>query len=196
MKKITSFIMMACVAVGLMVSKDEAAAQAVNAKIVVVDFERVTRDAEVSKDVNAQLQKERLAIQGKAAELQSTLGAERQALESQRNIIAADAFQQKAQAWQQKAQAAEGSIQQLNQRLQVSAQQAQLEIAGKLKPIIRTVMEAKGATMVLDKQVVYLSVGGLDITTEVIDLLNKEISNLQIQAVNTEAVTPAVPAKN
>ncbi len=192
MKKMTSLFTAAFLAIGLLISQAPAMAQSVDAKIITVDFDRVTRDALVAKDVAAQLQKERLAIEARANNLQTSLQAERQALESQRNIIAQEAFQQKAQEWEAKGRQAQQEVASLNQRLQASAQQANLEIQRGLRPIIQDVMTQKGATMVLDKALVYHSVGGMDVTTEVIDLLNQKMTTYQIQSVNAggEAAAP------
>ena len=158
-----------------------ASAQAVGeAKIILVDFNRVTTEALVGQDVAAQLESNRVKIEGRASELDQALAAERADLERQQSLLAPDAFEERVRAFSQRQLAARTELEQLNAQHQRAAQQASLEIQRTLRPIILNIMEERGATIVLDKLTVYHSVGGLDATTQVIEKLDGALSSFQI----------------
>lgn len=150
------------------------------ARILIVDFTRVTNDSLVGRDVAAQLERERVKIESRATELNTQLKTEQDELKVQRNIIAPDAFEGRMRDFNQRAQGAQDELTQMQQTLQRAAQQANLEIARQLKPIVIAVMQEKGGTMVLDKNIVYHSVAGLDVTTEVIDRLDAQMPSFQV----------------
>jgi len=150
------------------------------AKIILVDFNRVTTEALVGRDVAAQLESNRVNIEGRASELDQGLATERSELERQQSLLAPDAFEERVRAFSQRQLAARTELEQRNAQHQRAAQQASLEIQRVLRPIILAIMEERGATVVLDKMTVYHSVGGLDATTQVIERLDSAMSSFQI----------------
>lgn len=157
-----------------------ASAQALgDVKIMIVDFQRVQNESLVGQDYASQANSARLAIESKEASLVTELLAEKDRLEKQRNIIAQEALKQRATELDQKAQQAEALIKQLRRDLNVAARQSTLEIQRALRPIVVKAMVDRGATMVIDKAVVYHFTGSLDVTTEIIDLLNGKITVLK-----------------
>lgn len=158
-----------------------AAAQDVTeARIIVIDFQRVTTESLVGKDVAMQLESNRVKVESRAGELDQQLASEQDELGRQRNIIAPDAFEERVRSFNQRRQQAQAELQRLNQQHQRAAQQASLEIQRVLRPIVMDLMNEKGATIVLDKDLVYHSVGGLDVTTEVIERLDNTLSSFQV----------------
>ncbi|MCK5042114.1 MAG: OmpH family outer membrane protein, partial [Sphingomonadales bacterium] len=119
-------------------------------------------------------------LEVRAGELDQMLQVERQELERQQSIIAPEAFEERVRAFQQRQLNAQNEIEQTNGQQQRAAQQASIEIQRVLRPIIIEVMESKQATIVFDKNQAYHSIGGLDVTTTVIDKLNSALSNLPV----------------
>lgn len=150
------------------------------ARIILIDFGRVTTESLVGQDVAAQLESNRARLETRAGELDQLLQVERQELERQQSIIAPDAFEERVRGFQQRQLNAQNEIEQLNGQHQRAAQQASIEIQRVLRPIIIDVMESKGATIVFDRNQAYHSIGGLDVTTTVIDNLNSALSNLAV----------------
>lgn len=157
-----------------------AQAQAPNAKIIVVDFDRVSRESMVGQDISAQMESNRTDLESHARRIQQQLGAEQQELQQQRSIVSDEAFQQRLQQFQQRAQQQQAQLQGLTQQARQAMQQANLEVQRALRPIVRQVMEEKGANVVLDKALVSQHAAGLDVTTEVIERLNQELSEYDV----------------
>lgn len=163
-------------------------AQAVPAaKIMFIDFTRVTQESLVGQDVAAQLDSNRVKLETRAGNLDQQLQLERQELQRQQSIIAPDAFEERVRGFQQRQLSAQNELEQLNNQHQRAAQQASLEIQRVLRPIIISVMDGRGATIVMDKNTVYHSIGGLDGTTTVIEKLNAALSSFAVTFPSVQA---------
>jgi len=160
-----------------------------NAKILVVDFDRVSRESLVGQDISAQMESNRADLERYARGVQQNLGAQQQELQQQRNVISEEAFQQRLQRFQQQAQQQQSQLEQLTQEARQAMQQANSEVQRALRPIVRDIMEERGANLVLDKALVSQSASGLDVTTEVIERLNEKMDSHEVSL-------PQIPNSN
>ena len=179
-KKFTTLFLSALVITGTLFTASANAQAVGTAKIILVDFDRVTKESLVGKDVRAQIESRRITMEARAGELEKTLIDERNALQAQRTIIAPDAFEQKAKEFTAKQQAAQTEMTSKNQSLQRAAQQANSEIQRTLKPLVLAMMKEKGASIVLDKGLTYHSEGGMDVTTTIIERLDLALSAFKL----------------
>ena len=154
------------------------------ARIVIVDFNRVTIESLVGQDVAAQLESNRVSVEARAGDLDTLLKSDEEELRRKRNIIAPDAVQERLRGFNQKQQEARDELQQRTLQHQRAAQHASLEIQRTLRTIILEVMNTHGATIVLDRAIIYHSTGGLDVTTEVIELLDRALSQFEVTLPN------------
>lgn len=171
-------MLMAIVALAL--SGSAIAQEVAPARIVVVDFDRVSRESLVGKDISAQMESNRVALEQKVSNTQKSLTNEQEEIAKQRNIISQEAFQERARAFEQKAQQMQAELQNLQNQARQAMQQANLEVQRALRPVVRSLREAKGANIVLDKALVSDHAPGLDITTEVIEGLDKALPAFQV----------------
>ncbi len=180
MKKFTTLILSALVITGTLFTASANAQAVGNAKIILVDFDRVTKESLVGKDVRAQIDSMRITMEARAGDLQKSLTDESNALKAQRTIIAPDAFEQKAKEFQGKQQLAQAEMTGKQNSLQRAAQQANSEIQRTLKPLVLAMMTEKGASLVMDKSLIYHSVGGIDVTTTLIERLDLALSTFKL----------------
>lgn len=157
-----------------------AAQEVAPARIVVVDFDRVSRESLVGKDIAAQMESNGVALEQKVRNTQQSLTTEQEEIAKQRNIISQEAFQERARAFEQKAQQKQAELQNLQNQARQAMQQANVEVQRALRPVVRTLREQKGANIVLDKALVSDHAPGLDITTEVIEGLDKALPAFQV----------------
>ncbi len=182
-KKI-AIVAMALIGLIAMVPGAPAMAQARNtptARIILVDFDRVSRESLVGKDIAAQMESHRVDLEKKARAMQQELKAEEEELKKQRNIISPEAFQERVRALQRKAQAKQNEINGLGQQARRAMQQAQLEVQRVLRPIVKKIMDERGANMVMDKALVSQHAAGLDVTTEVIERLDQAMPSFDVR---------------
>ncbi len=183
LKKI-AIVVMALVALAVPVSGGSALAQSrttPTARIILVDFDRISRESLVGKDIAAQMESHRVDLEKKARAIQQELKAEEEELKKQRNIISPEAFQERVRALQRKAQTRQAEINGLGQQARRAMQQAQLEVQRVLRPIVKKIMDERGANMVLDKALVSQHAAGLDVTTEVIERLDQAMPSFDVQ---------------
>ncbi|RME66576.1 MAG: OmpH family outer membrane protein [Alphaproteobacteria bacterium] len=156
------------------------AQQAPNSVIIVVDFARVNRESLAGKDITNQLEAHAVKLQNRAKQLSDELQKEQESIVKQRELVAQDVFQNMVTQFQKKRENAEGEIEEKNKQRQLALRQASAELENALRPIIRQLMQEKKANLVLDKNVVFDQLDGLDVTTQVIERLNKQLPSLKV----------------
>src|SRR5476649_1642799 len=134
-------------------------------KILVINRGQIVQFSKVGQDVARQVQA--LANQAKAdmTAQSRALQAEGQALQQQVAILAPDAKQKKIDAFQAKEQALQINAQRKEAQIQGGLDTAQRTVAGVLEPILNTLMQQRGANLILDKSaVVFANSAAFDIT--------------------------------
>ncbi|MGF1607025.1 MAG: OmpH family outer membrane protein [Rhodothalassiaceae bacterium] len=150
------------------------------ARIILVDYDRVIKESEVGKNIYGQMQSFRIELERRRRELTEDLQAQAQELSNRANVVSQEVLQQQARELQQKEARAQKELQELARDGQLALEQANEEVRRTLRPIVKTIMEDRDATMVLDKAFVPQSIAGLDVTTEVIDQLNRAIDSFEL----------------
>lgn len=177
MKTLKKFFVLMIMTLPLMVAAVVgASAQSLGDKYIVVDFNRVQEESLVGQHVISQLTQYGNAVQARKEALEAGLNAEGEELEGQESILPQDVFQDRVTAFQQKARRAEIELQGYRQIMVRAEQNAKLEITNNLKPIISQIMTEKGADMVFDKSLVYMTKGGFDVTDLVIQRLDSKLT--------------------
>lgn len=157
------------------------------ANIIVIDFDRVSRESLVGQDISAQMQSNQLNLENYARNVQQRLGEEQSDLRQQQSILDQETYRQRVAQFQQKMQQEQERIQELQQLARQAMQQANLEVQRALRPITRSLMEEKSANIVLDKALVAHHASGLDVTTEAISRLDEAMSSYNVNL-------PAIPS--
>jgi outer membrane protein len=170
-----------------------AAAQALaDAKVAVVDVERVMRDCTACVAANGQLQQQRTALQQFAQQQGQPLQGEQTSLEAA--LKAANgkpdaALQQRVTAFQTRAQTAQRAVSEREQTFQRNIQFVQQQIAQKMVPVVQQIAQQRGASVAIAKESLLFSATSVDITDAVLTTLNQ-----QLPSVSVTAPPPAQPA--
>ena len=177
------------------VASASALAQAVpDAKIAVVDTQRVLSECTACKAATTQLQAQQTQLRTQAQTLSTPLQTEGQSLQTA--ITAAKgnpdaALQARIKAFQTKQQAAQQQIQTGEQSLERNAAYVNQQIGAKARPIIQQIATQRGATVAIDKGSTIFSAPATDITDAVLTQLNS-----QLPSVSVTAPAQAAPAAN
>jgi len=183
----------------LAVTSDAMAQRRGQSSIVVIDSQRVLTESAIGRDMQAKLQQvrtqingeaqalvpERQSIEQEAQRLQGTL--RNQSAEQIRNNAQAQALGQRQQQLQQRAAGLQGD-------LQCSELLAIREINRLVQPVVRSVMQSRGAGIVLDASNVTEFAPENDITATVIQQLDANqatrtvnVSRQPVSACQTQA---------
>lgn len=164
------------------------------AQIAVVDTARVGAECNACVTAAAQLNQQRDAIRAREAELAGPLEASGQAIQNEINALngaqpSAD-LQQRAQQFEASRQAAAREIAQRQQTLQRNSAYVSQQFTAQLQPAVQAVMQARGATLVMDEQQALMHSPAIDITADVLAEVNRRLTSIV-----TTAPAPAQPAQ-
>ncbi|MGZ5926487.1 MAG: OmpH family outer membrane protein [Rhizomicrobium sp.] len=153
-------------------------------RILLIDRQAILRFSKVGQDVAHQVETYGNQAKGEIAGQQKALQAEAQQLQQQIAILAADAKAKKVQAFEAKQAGLQAAAQKKEQAIQGGFLVAQQTIAKTLEPILQSLMQQRGANMILDKNaLVYASpdaVKAFDITQPAIEQLNQKLPALKV----------------
>lgn len=178
--RLFSIVSAAAIAVAAVAVTPDASAQRnrnQSTTAVVVNYQRVLTESALGRDLTAKLQTvrqqigteaqslapERQSIEQEAQRLQNTL--RNQSAEQIRNNAQAQALAQRQQALQQRAAGLQGD-------LECTQLIALRDVEQQIDPIVRSVMQSRGAGIVIDSRNVTQSLPEFDITTTVIQQLD------------------------
>lgn len=174
-----------------------ASAQALaDAKVAVVDVDRVMSQCTACVAANGQLQQQRTQLQQFAQQQGQPLQGEQTSLEAA--IKAANgkpdaALQQRVTAFQTRAQNAQRAVAEREQTFQRNVQYVQQQIGQKMIPVVQQVAQQRGATIAVAKDSTLFSAASIEITDAVLTALNSQLPSVSVTA-PPPAQQPAAPA--
>ncbi len=160
----------------------QASAQAAKPAIVaIIDSRRLFSESLVSKDIRDQLMSLNQSLTAGENVTKEAILKEKDDLERQKSLLVQEAFEEKYNQLKQKADKLNRDIEIHRQQVNVAQAKANKELQRVLQPMIAKIAERKSATMVFEKSQIVWQASGMDITTEVIELLDKELPTLKVQ---------------
>ncbi len=170
-------------------------AQSIPAPIIaVIDVEGVERNSTAWKGVIAELKTRRAAYEDQIRQLQKPLEDKFKALESERAIISAEAFQQKQKALQNETRQLQQTAQQRLQDLDRARVTARVAIRNAIRSVLIEVMKEKELNLILNSPQVPSTPDGLAVTDVVLAHSALDISELVAQRLNTTLSRVELPA--
>ncbi|KQM28350.1 MULTISPECIES: OmpH family outer membrane protein [unclassified Sphingomonas] len=156
-----------------------------DAKIAIVDSERIFRDCTACKAATAQLQTQRTQLQSLATSLGQPLQTEAQSLQTAVTAAKGNpdaALQTRIRTFQQKQQTSQQQIEQQEQQVQRNIAYVREQIGTKLGPIITQVAQQRGATLAVDKGSSFYNAPATEITDAVLAALNAQLPSVSVTA--------------
>jgi Skp family chaperone for outer membrane proteins len=169
-----------------------APAQRLGAAVVaVIDTSRIFRECNACRTAQTQLQQQVEQARQRAQQLGQPLQTEGQSLENSLKALngkAPDAaLQGRIQAFQTRQNTANQELQNRQATIQRNQQYVAQQINTKLDPIIKTVMQSRGANLAVDMQATLATSPSIDVTNDVLAQLNQQLTSINVNA-------PAAPA--
>jgi Skp family chaperone for outer membrane proteins len=151
------------------------------AVIAVIDSRRLFSESLVSKDIRQQLTSISQTFAAEENKVKEELLAEKQQIDSQKSLMAQEAYEDKYAQLKARADQLNRKADIHQKQLNVAQVRANRELQRVLTPIIQKVSEKRGATIVLEKAQIVHQQAGLDITTEVVESLDRELPTLKVE---------------
>ena len=159
--------------------------------IVVVDANRVQRESQAGKTVAAERERYQQAFNGEFETARKNLQAAEQDLARQRSTLPAEVFQEKVRALNARIAEFQRQYQGAVRALDKSTAFASNELQKIVVSVTSEVASEAGAGLVLHKQQVFLHDERMDITSVVIERLNKRLNTVPFPVPDVQK--PAAP---
>lgn len=146
--------------------------------ILLIDRQRVLSDSDPARRLRAAEQERRTALRQQLDDIQGALEAEEAEISALRGQIDAAAFEARVQAFDVHVREARRRSQALGEALQSEFESARQRLVAALGPVLRAMLTAHEADVMLDVRSVLIARPGLDVTEEAIGRLNAATTTL------------------
>ena len=155
-----------------------------SAIIAVVDTDRISRECTACRAAQSQLASQGGTLRTRAQQLQTQLQTQGQSLQTAVSALSGRqpdaALQQRITAFQTQERNAQQELQRSEQNLRSIQAHVQQQIGARLVPIINTVMQSRGANVVVDRGATLAASPALDITNDVLAQLNQQLPSVSV----------------
>jgi len=157
-----------------------AAASSGAPSILVVDRGAILRTSVAGKDLIRQIDEFGKAMEAKYGEEEKKLRADAQELQEQAGVLSPEARQKKEKELRERGEALQKKVQEEQAAIQNGINIARTEIEKALGPILNTLFQERGATIMLDRGAIVLGSVDIDVTGEVIKRLDQVLPSVTV----------------
>jgi len=164
-----------------------------DAKIAVVDSDRILRECTACRAASTQLQAQQTQFETLARQQLQPLQTEQTALQTALQTANGNpdaALQGRIRTFQQRQQQIQGQLAPQEQQLQRNAAYVQQQIGQRLVTVIGTVSQQRGATLTVPKGNTFFNAPAVEITDAVLTSLNQQLPSVNVVA-PAQAPAPA-----
>ena len=149
--------------------------------VMVIDTDRILKEATVMKNIGEQLEKIRTSYQGEITKEEDELRRMDQELGQQRQLLSPEALQQRRQELQQRAAALQEKARTRRRQLDQAQAGAIQKVRAVLVEITRALMTERGANVVIPRGVLVALDERLDSTAEALKRLNAKLPAAKVE---------------
>jgi outer membrane protein len=165
-------------------------------KIAVIDRQAILRLSTVGKDIMAQMETLSKQADQEFRGQQQALQLEAQNMQQQTALLSADVRAQKQKDLQAKEQAFQRRVEERQTQLQNALANAQRQVETALNPVLKDLMNQRGANLLLDRSAIMYATIDVDITNDVIARLDQVMPKVKLTLTGAAPAAPSagVPA--
>tara|TARA_B110000003_G_C16324538_1_gene408205 strand:- start:25 stop:564 length:540 start_codon:yes stop_codon:yes gene_type:complete len=152
-----------------------------NTSIGIIDINRVLTESKAAKDATKQIEKIQKKSEEDSKKEDDLIIQEREKLIEQQSVMAPEAFEVKVADFEKKVQTYQIERQEKLRKLDQMVQEARASILDEVKPIINDYANELGITVILEKNAVIMSADDMDMTEQVIEILNKSLPKIKVK---------------
>jgi Skp family chaperone for outer membrane proteins len=149
-----------------------------NPVIAVVDIDFIMRESAAAKSVRAQAEKYRKTFYEEDSKAEASLQAQQQQLEQQRKTLSQDGFAAKAQEFDRSVREQQLKSQARGQAFEKSFNAAMTKVQDQMIRATGEIASQRGATMVMSRQALLMLDDRMDITKDIIVVMDKRLSSV------------------
>lgn len=154
--------------------------------ILVVDRGAIVRTSVAGKDLIRQIDEYGKAMEAKYGEEEKKLRADAQELQEQAGVLSPEARQKRERELRDRSESLQRKVQEEQAAIQNGINIARTEIEKALGPILNTLFQERGATIMLDRGAIVLGSVDIDVTSEVIRRLDQVLPSITVTPTKPE----------
>lgn len=148
--------------------------------IAVVDVDKIRESATAAKSVRDQLTKQQSTYQDDIAKQENDLRNAEQELNKQRTVLSPEAFAQRRQQFEQRVAEFQRQVQARRKQLDDAYKNSMVQVNKVVVDVIQDVATQRGATLMLPRSQIILSAPAMEVTDEVLDLVNRKLPTVKV----------------
>lgn len=159
--------------------------------VAVLDVGKILHDATAVRDIQAQVTKYGTKFENEIEKERDSIRNANQELARQRTILSPDAFAEKRRQFEQRVVEVQQLVQQRQRELDKSRNEAMVKVNEAYIKIVGHVATSRKLAIILRKDQTVFATKALDVTEEILGLLNKELPKVVVAAPGKQAAKPA-----
>lgn len=152
-----------------------------NTSIGIIDINKVLTESKAAIDATKQIEKIQKKSEEESKSEDDLIIKERERLIEQQSVMAPEAFEVKVADFEKKVQTYQVERQEKLRKLDQMVQMARAKILDEVKPIINEYAKEVGITVILEKNAVVMSADEMDMTEQIIKILNKNLPKIKVE---------------
>jgi Skp family chaperone for outer membrane proteins len=148
--------------------------------VAVVDVQFILQEAAASRSIQKQLEAQRETYQNEISKQEDRLRAVEQELNRQRSVLSPDDFAQKRREFEQQVADVQRTVQARKRVLDQAFNESMTKVRDTVLQIVTEVAGEQKATLVLAKQQVVLAEKSLDLTSAVLERVNRKLPTVPV----------------
>lgn len=146
----------------------------------VVDFQRLMSDAKAAKDINDQVEVRRKTYLDELSAEEQRLYDTDKEIARQRSVLAPEVYTQKRRDFEQRVQQAQRLSQERRQQLEAARARALGTVRQTVIEVVDELAKQRGFNLVLPSSTVLLFAPDLDLTEDVLAILDKKLPHVEV----------------
>ena len=152
-----------------------------NTSIGIIDINKVLTESKAAIDATKQIESIQEKSEKESKNEDELIIKERERLIEQQSVMAPEAFEVKVADFEKKVQSYQIERQEKLRKLDQMVQNARAKILEEVKPIINEYAKEVGITVILEKNAVVMSADEMDMTDQVMEILNKNLPKIKVE---------------
>jgi Skp family chaperone for outer membrane proteins len=150
-------------------------------RILIIDLRRAVQSSKVGQSIQTQVNALKRQAQSELNGEAQGLQREKQSLEQQAAILAADVKARRAKDFQARVASFEKKLQARGTLIQGGMLKANRQVEDALGPILQGIMQERQATVMLDRTAVLLAPNAIDVTGVVVQRLDMKMPSVKVE---------------
>ena len=145
-----------------------------------IDIKKILNTSKAGAEAQKKLKQNLKTQTEKFKKLEDGVRKEEAEIISQKNVISAEEYKKKVEALRKKVANLQKDKQKSFSNLSKSRNNARVALLKNLNPIVKKYMQEKKIRLIVDKKSIVLGDTSLEITEQIINILNKELPSIKI----------------